>query len=106
MNASDLLWRSEWFASAASNLIVLGLCIGSYRQRPRRSVLLIALGAGVAFVCVAAQWIAETPSKGFWALLSVANIGASAVSVAGMYRLLAEISGWSSTSRPAEERAP
>jgi hypothetical protein len=91
MNASDLLWRSEWFVSAVSSLIVLGITVESYRRRPRRSVMLIAIGAAVGFLYVAVSWMAETTSPVFWSLLSVANIGAALLWIAGVYLLLAEI---------------
>jgi hypothetical protein len=91
MSASDLLWRSEWFVSAVSSLIVLGITIESYRRRPRRSVMLIAIGAAVSFLYVTLSWIVETTSPVFWSLLSLANIGAALLWIAGIYRLLAEI---------------
>jgi hypothetical protein len=92
MNASDLLWRSEWFVSAVSNLIVLGITIESNRRRRRRSVMLIAIGAAVAFLYLALSWILEATSAVFWSLLSLANTSAALLWIAGMYLLLAEIS--------------
>jgi len=91
MNASELLWRTEWFVSAVSNLIVLGITIESYRRRPRRSIMLIAIGAAAAFLYVALSWIAETTSPVFWGLVSLVNITAGLLWIAGLYLLLAEI---------------
>ena len=91
MNASELLWRSEWFVSAISNLLVLGITIESYRRRPRRSVMLIAIGGAVGFLYVIVSWIVETRSPVVWSLLSLANIGAALFWIAGIYLLLAEI---------------
>jgi peptidoglycan/LPS O-acetylase OafA/YrhL len=92
MNATDFLWRSEWVVLAVSNLIVLGITIDSYRRRPRRSVLLIAVGAAVGFAYVAMSWMAETTSPFFWGLMSLVNISAGVLWIAGVYLLLAEIS--------------
>lgn len=91
MNASDLLWRTEWFVSAVSNLIVLGITIESYGRRPRRSVKLIAAGAAAAFLYGTLSWIAETPSRTFWGFLSLVNISAGLLWIAGLYLLLADI---------------
>lgn len=104
MNASDLLWRTEWFVSAVSSLIVLGITIGSYRRRPRRSVMLIAIGSAAGFVYVALSWIAETTSPAFWGFISLVNIGAGVLWIAGVYLLLDEIARIEATG--AEPGAP
>jgi hypothetical protein len=98
MNASDLLWRSEWFVSAVSNLIVLGITFDSYRRRPRRSVMLIAIGAAAGFSYVALSWIAGATSPVFWGMMSLVNISSGVLWIAGMYLLLAEITRNDGTS--------
>jgi hypothetical protein len=91
MNAGELLWRTEWFSVAAADLIVLGITIASYRRRPRRSVMLIALGAASAFICIVVRCIAGTTSPMFWGLMSLVSISADVFWVAGVYLLLAEL---------------
>jgi peptidoglycan/LPS O-acetylase OafA/YrhL len=92
MTTSDLLWRSDWFVAAVSNLIVLGISIASYRQRPRRSVMLIAIAASSGFLYMLVSWVAGTQSPVFWNFLSIVNIGGAVLWVAGMFLLLRELS--------------
>ena len=90
-NASDLLWRSEWFVSAVSSLVVPGITVESYRRRPRRSILLIAIGSATASSYGVLSWMAETTSPVFWGLMSLVNIGAGVFWLVGVYLLLSEI---------------
>jgi hypothetical protein len=71
---------------------VFALAFESYRQRPRRSVLLIAIATASAFLYMLVSWVAETQSPAFWNLLSLANIGRAVLWVAGMFLLLRELS--------------
>jgi hypothetical protein len=62
-----------------------------YLRRPRRSVVLIAVGAALGFAYVAISWMAKTTSPVFWGLMSLANISAGVLWIAGLYLLLVEI---------------
>jgi peptidoglycan/LPS O-acetylase OafA/YrhL len=102
MTTSDLVWRSDWFVAAVSNLIVLGIAIESYRHRPRWSVMLIAIAAATGFFYMLVSWVAETQSPVFWNLLSVVNIAGALLWVAGMYLLLRELSRPTGAAEPSD----
>lgn len=53
--------------------------------------MLKAVGSAVGFLYVALSWMTETTSPVLWNLLSLANIGAALLWIAGIYLLLAEI---------------
>jgi glucose-6-phosphate-specific signal transduction histidine kinase len=60
----------SWLTFLA-NAIVFAAAIQFYQQRARRSVLLIAISAGLGVVISIVSWMAETSSKVFWTLIEL-----------------------------------
>lgn len=90
MSSSDLVWRSEWAVTAMSNLIVLGFTIEFYRRYRKRSVLLIAISAGIGFLNIVISWMAKTESAIFWNVMSLTNILSALLWIIGLCLLLGD----------------
>jgi peptidoglycan/LPS O-acetylase OafA/YrhL len=91
--------RTESFAAVVTDLVMIGLLVEAYRRRARRSLLLLALTCALWFTYTVLGWIAQTESPVFWGFLRLVGIGGSALWLAGMYRLLADL-------RRLDERDP
>lgn len=75
MTLPDFIDRFVEFAGFLANILVLGLTASAYHRTGRRSLLLIAISAGIAAVLVAAPWIRpDVPSWGFWGFWIVATL--------------------------------
>jgi hypothetical protein len=55
-----------------TNAIVCAAAIQFYQRRARRSVLLIAISAGVGALVSVVSWMVEASSATFWALIELA----------------------------------
>jgi len=62
----------DWLAFVTS-AIVFAAAIQFYQQRARRSVLLIAISAGLNAVISIVSWMAETSSNVFWTLIDLGS---------------------------------
>ena len=91
MTLPDFIDRFVEFAGFLANMIVLGLTAAEYRRTRRRSLLLIAISAGIGAVLVAAPWIRpDVPSWGFWGFWIVATLADLTLWVIGIRLVIKE----------------
>lgn len=72
MTLDYIIPRLLGWLTFVANAVVLGAAIQFYQRRARRSVLLIAISAGLAALVAVVSWMAETPSPTFWHLIDLA----------------------------------
>ena len=72
MTLEYVIPRLTGWLTFIANAVVLGAAIQFYQRRARRSVLLIAISAGLGALVSVVSWMAETSSPTFWHLLDLA----------------------------------
>src|SRR6185436_18447732 len=99
MTLPDFMDHFVEFAGFLANMLVLGLTATAYQRTGRRSLLLIAISAGIAAVLVAAPWIRpDVPSLGFWGFWIVATLSNLTLWVIGIRLVVKECDDMASRS--------
>lgn len=90
MTLDDFIPRLVSWLTFLSNAIVCAAAVQFYQHRARRSVLLIAISAGLGAVVSIVSWMAQTSSSTFWHLIDLAGALDLALWTAGLWLLFRE----------------
>ena len=86
---ADFIDRFVEFAFILSNLIVCIMASTAYQVSQKRSLLLIAVSAGIGAILAVAPWIrADEPSWLFWGFYSLGTISSLTLWVIGLRFLI------------------
>ncbi|NJN05469.1 MAG: alpha/beta hydrolase [Rhodobacteraceae bacterium] len=88
----DLIPRLAGWLTFLANVIVCVSATQLYLRQNRRSILLIAVSAGLGAALGVVSWMAETPSPSFWRLIELGGILDVALWTVGVCSLFREIS--------------